>query len=190
MPLACRGLLDRARLRVVHGQRLLHHHRDLARRARFHHHRVIAGAGERGHRLRLHAVQHRPQVLKQNLRREPVGSSRSSPSTPHPDRRRRRSPRPCALWQLLRNPETCPCTRPAMARRTGFASGVCAPSTTATGKKSDQRSNHACMISRCHTSLRPVRSPGLLTHAHLHDLAIGAAGDIELARRSNPAPDW
>ena len=59
---ALRGLLDGARLFHVHGQRLLHHHGNVARRARFHDLDVGIGIGEGGDGFGLRGVEHLVEI--------------------------------------------------------------------------------------------------------------------------------
>ena len=53
-------------------QGLLHHHVDVATRARLHHHGMVECAGERRDGLRLHAIQHRAKVRKENGIRQAI----------------------------------------------------------------------------------------------------------------------
>ena len=59
---ALRGLLDGARLLHVHGQRLFHHHRYMARGARLHHPDVRVRIGEGRDGFRLRRVEHLVEI--------------------------------------------------------------------------------------------------------------------------------
>ena len=65
MPPTIGGTLNPLRVRVAHGQRLLHHDVDAARGGGLDDRGMIEGVGERRDRLRLGAVEHRGEIAEQ-----------------------------------------------------------------------------------------------------------------------------
>ena len=114
-------------LRVLHadGQRLLHHHVDVARRRGLHDRGMIVGAGEGRDGFRSGPVQHGGEVGEEDRPVEAelgrvllleCGVGFEDADDLHV----------LAGLRGFEEPDTCPCTRPAIASFSGAPCGACA----------------------------------------------------------------